>query len=296
MAEDVAAGSAARAAAERPAAERPAQSRAERARSSAYYTRFSFAFMVLIMVAVGAVGGLVIVLLHPGGARGPAWSKFKPTGSTIAIERQIATQVSSEYKASTATGLVTVFPGLLQQTSFIQTDTGPASVETPVSSVAVQPDASTGKHEAGDFTFFSPGSTVAYEMCGFGSSQKNCAISSLTGANPTPLLHREALELALYTLKYVPNTDAVITYLPPPAGQQATANALFFSRKDVKRNLEDPLARTLSPGQMVLGTRVPDAARVGGLTRSHVYKPDFQTLPGDGSAILVLTPAIAAAG
>jgi hypothetical protein len=296
VAEDVAA-TAPLPAVERPASEGPAPSRAERARSSAYYSRFSLAFMLLIMLGVGAVGALVLVLRHPDAARGPAWSKFKPTGSTIAMERQIATKVSSEYKASTASGLVSVFPGLLQQTSFIQTDSGPTSVETPVSSVAVRPDVSTGQHEEGDFTFFSPGSTIAYEMCAFGSTQQNCGIATLPGANPAALLHREALELALYTLKYVPGTDAVITYLPPPANTQgATANAVFFGRKDVKRNLKDPLARTLKPQQVLLGTGVPDAGRIGALTKSHVYTPDYQTLPGDGSAILVLTPAITAAG
>jgi len=289
VAEDVAAGPSAR-----PAAEPPVASRAERAHASAYYLRFSLAHTLLIMLGVGAVAALVLVLLHPHGARSPAWSKFVPTGSPIAMERQIATQVSSEYRASTVSRLVTVFPGPLEATRFLQTDSGPKSVQVAISSVAVEPDVSTGKHEEGDFTFFDPGSTVAYEMCGLGASQQNCGLAPAAGANPERLLHREALELALYTLKYVPGTNAVVAYLPPSAASQAAAKAVLIARKDVRPNLALPLTRTLTPQQVFLGAAMPDAAHVDELTRSRVYTSDYQTLPGDGTAVLVLTPAISA--
>ncbi len=288
MAEDVVASAA------RPAAERPTQSRTERAHASAYYSRFSLAYMLLIMLAVGGVGGLVLVLLRPDVVRAPAWSKFVPTGSPIAMERQIATQVSSEYKQSPASRLVTVFPGPLEAPRVIQTDSGPTSVQVTISSIAVEPDVSTGKHEAGDFTFFDPGSTVGYAMCGFGGSQQNCGVAPTTGGSPAKLLHREALELALYTLKYVPGTNAVITYLPPPANPQVAATAVLIARKDVKPNLERPLKRTLTPQRVFLGAPVPDATQVEELTRSRVFTSDYQTLPSDGTAVLVLTQAITA--
>jgi hypothetical protein len=288
VAEDVAAGSSAR-----PAAERPAPSRAERAHASAYYSRFSLAYALLIMVAVVAVGALVLVLVRPHGSRAPKWSKFVPTGSTLAKERQIATQVSAEYRASTARSLVNIFPGPLEATRFVQGASGPTSVEVPISLIAVQPDLSTGKHEEGDFTFFHPESTVAYEMCGFGNSQQNCGVASLTQENPAPLLHREALELSLYTLKYLPDTQAVVTYLPPPSNPQAAATAVLIARKDVKGNLGRPLTRTLKPQQVFLGANVPDGAQVDALTASHVYTSDYQTLPGDGTSVLVLTPTFA---
>ncbi len=289
MADDVAAGSA-----PRPVADRPVPSRAERARSSAYYTRFSFAYMLLIMLAVGGVGALVLVLLRPDVVRKPSWSKFVPTGSPVAMERQIATQVSSEYKASTSSKLVTVFPTPLQSTQFIQTDSGPVSVQVRVSSIAVRPNLTTGRQEASDYTFFDPDSTVAYELCGLGDSQQNCSVGSTSGPSPGKLLHREALELALYTLKYVPGTDAVLTYLPPPANPQAAPSAVLVARKDVKANLDRPLTRTLTPAKAFLGGGVPDATRVAELTRSRIYTADYQTLPGDNTEVLVLTPAITA--
>ena len=285
MAEDVAAGSSAR-----PAAEHPAPSGAERKHVSAYYTRFSLAYMLLIMLAVGGVGALVLILARPDAKRAPAWSTFKPTGEALQIERQIATQVSSEYKASTTDGLVSVFPGPLSTTRYIQTGSGQTSVQVPITLIAVQPDVSTGQHTASDYTFFQPGSTVAYETCGFGDTQQNCGVVTATG-NPTALLHREALELALYTLKYVPGVNAVITYLPPPANPQNPAQAVLISRNDVKPNLRLPLRRTLKPQEAILGGGVPNANHVAELTASRVYTSDYQTLPGDGTAALVLSPA-----
>ncbi|HEU5214862.1 MAG TPA: hypothetical protein VFU30_04910 [Gaiellaceae bacterium] len=289
MAEDVAAGSPAPKAAERPAA-----SRAERERSSAYYTRFSLAYTLLAMLAVLAVGALVLILLRPSGARGPAWSSFKPSGSASEIERQIATRVGSEYRASTTQKLVSVFPGGgLATTRFVQTGSGQTSVRVPISLIAVQRDVSTGKHDVGDYTFFQPGSTVTYEMCGFGDTQQNCGVASQVGTNPTALLHREALELSLYTLKYLPNVRAVITYLPPPANPQAAAKAVLFARADVQPNLRLPLARTVKPQQVLLGVGVPNANHVAELSASHVFTSNYQTLPADGSAALVLTPTSA---
>jgi hypothetical protein len=285
VAEDLAAGPSTRA-----AAERPAPKGEERANTPAYYTRFSLAYMLLIMLAVGGVGALVVILARPDAKQAPAWSKFKPTGTALQIQRQIATQVSSEYKASTTDGLVSVFPGPLSTTRYIQTGSGQTSVQVPITLIAVQPDVSTGKHVASDYTFFQPGSTVAYEMCGFGDTQQNCGVATTTG-NPTALLHREALELALYTLKYLPDVNAVLTYLPPPANPQTPSTALLLARKDVKANLRLPLKRTLEPQETILGGGVPNANHVAELTAERVFTSDYQTLPGDGTAALVLSPA-----
>jgi hypothetical protein len=250
--------------------------------------RFSLAHALLILLGIGAVGALIVILIRPEAASGPPWSTFKPTGTSGEIERQIATQVSSEYKASTTQRLVSVFPGPLSTTRFLQSGSGQTSVQVPVSLIAVQPVTSTGKHEATDYTFFNPSSTVAYEMCGFGDTQQSCGVAALS--NPASLLHREALELALYTLKYVPGTNAVLTYLPPPANQQAAATAVLLSRKDLMANLHLPLVRTLKPQQALLGAGVPNANHVAELTAARVYSSNYQTLPGDGTAALVLSP------
>jgi hypothetical protein len=290
VADDVVAG---RAAGPAPAVERAPATRAERAHASAYYTRFSLAYAILFMLAIGSIGALVLILVHLHTAKPQRWSTFVPTGSALAMKLQIATQVSSEYKQSTASRLVTVFPSALDAPQLVQSSSGQQqAVQIPISLIALRPDSSTGRHEQGDFTFYHPERTVAYSMCGFVDSQQNCGVANISGADPAELLHREALELALYTLKYVPNTDAVVTFLPPPANPSAPATAVFLSRKDLATNLHLPLVRTLRPQKILIGGGVPDGGHVAGLTRARIYTADYQTLPGNGTAALELTPQI----
>jgi hypothetical protein len=269
--------------------------RAERAETTGYHFRFSMVYALLAAVAAASVVVLVVVLTRPDAAKAQKWSTFEPTGSPIAKVRQIATQVSSEYKLPTGRKLLTVVASPLQTTRFLQSASGQqVSVEVPISSVAVEADASTGKHEEGDFTAFDGGSTVAYQMCGFGSTLQNCGIVSEVTANRGQLLRREALELSLYTLKYVPGTNAVLTYLPSPAGAQTPDTAVFVVRKDVARILDQPLTRTLTLAKQFLGGTPDQGAQVDKLTLPRLYTYDYQTLPGDGTAILVLTAAITA--
>lgn len=272
----------------------PEPGRAERARTSGYHFRFSMVYALLAAVAAGSIAALVVVVTRPDAVKAQNWSKFEPTGSPIARTRQIATQVSGEYKLEPGHKLAAVVPSPLQTTRFLQGDSGPVSVEVPISTLAVQPDVSTGKHEAGDFKLYNASTTVAYQMCGFGTTAQNCAISGTATNARGQLLRREALELSLYTLKYVPGTNAVLTYLPPRADQAAPPTSVLVARSDVKEILDRPLTRTLTPKDIVLGDKPADFTAVDKLTLPHLYTYDYQTLPGDGTAILVLTAAIKA--
>ena len=272
-----------------------APARGERARSSGYHFRFSLVYALLAAVAAGSVAALVVVLTRPDAVSAPQWSKFEPTGSSIARTRQIATRVSAEYKLEAGHKLAAVVPSPLQTTRFLQGDSGPVSVEVPISTLAVQPDVSTGRHEEGDYKLFNAATTVAYQMCGFGTTAQNCAITGTATNARGQLLRREALELSLYTLKYVPGTNAVLTYLPPRADQAAPPTSVLVARSDVKEILDRPLSRTLTPGSIVLGDKPADFTAVDQLTLPRLYTYDYQTLPGDGTAILVLTAAIKAA-
>jgi hypothetical protein len=269
--------------------------RAEQARDTGYHFRFSLIYALLAAVAVGSVAALVVVVTRPGAAKAQSWSKFEPTGSAIARARQIATHVSGEYKLQAGRKLASVVPSPLQTTRFLQGDSGTVSVEVPISTLAVQPDVSTGKHEEGDYVIYNAATTIAYQMCGFGTTAQNCAITGTATNARGQLLRREALELSLYTLKYVPGTNAVLTYLPPRADQATQPTSLLVARKDVTDILDHPLTRTLTPKQVVLGDQSADFAAVDQVTLSRLYTYDYQTLPGDGTAILVLTAAIKAA-
>jgi hypothetical protein len=274
-----------------PAVPRVAE-RSERARDSGYHLRFSLVYALLAAVAAGSIAALVVVATRPDAAKSENWSRFEPSGSPISRTRQIATRVSNEYTLQGGQKLATVVPSPLQTTRFLQGDSGPVSVEVPISTLAAQPDVSTGKHEEGDFKLYNASTTVAYQMCGFGSTAQNCAISGKATNARGQLLRREALELSLYTLKYVPNTNAVLTYLPPRADQAAPPTSVLVARNDVKELLDRPLARTLKPKSISLGDKPGDFAEVDRVTLPHLFTYDYQTLPGDGTAILVLTAAI----
>jgi len=282
-------------AAAKPAAVLPRPDRSERARDTGYHFRFSIVYALLAAVAAGSIAALVVVLTRPDAAKAQNWSKFAPTGSAIARTRQIATQVSGEYKLQAGHKLAAVVPSPLQTTRFLQGDSGPVSVEVPISTLAVQPDVSTGKHEEGDYKLYNAATTVAYQMCGFGTTAQNCAISGTATNARGQLLRREALELSLYTLKYVPGTNAVLTYLPPRADQAAPPTSVLVARSDVKAMLDEPLTRTLTPKSIVLGDKPADFAAVDKLNLPRLYTYDYPTHPGDGTAILVLTAAIKAA-
>jgi hypothetical protein len=269
--------------------------RSDRARNSGYHFRFSLVYALLAAIAAASIAALVVVLVRPDAAKTQNWSKFEPTGSAIARTRQIATRVSGEYQLQAGHKLAAVVPSPLQTTRFLQGDTGPVSVEVPISTLAVQPDVSTGKHEEGDYKLFNASTTVAYQMCGFGTTSQNCAITGKATTARGQLLRREALELSLYTLKYVPGTNAVLTYLPPRADQAAPPTSVLVARSDVKALLGKPLTDTLKPKSIVLGDKPADFTAVDRITLPRLYTYDYQTLPGDGTAILVLTAAIKAA-
>ena len=93
------------------------------------------------------------------------------------------------------------------------------------------------------------GNSVMYQLCGLGPK---CSIAEGQPSEARArLLRREALELALYTFKYVDDIDTVITLLPPNLGDPSTeeddtSTALFLEKKDFSRQLQAPLDRTLT--------------------------------------------------
>ena len=127
--------------------------------------------------------------------------------------------------------------------------------------------------------------TVAYEMCGLG---EHCSIS--TGQPSTDrdrLLRREALEIALYTFKYVGSTDAVVVFMPPPAGA-TTSWALLFKKQNYGGELGHPITKTLTepaPNPATLATS-PERDLVEQLTGNARYSYKIQDV--NGAPVLVL--------
>jgi hypothetical protein len=260
--------------------------REERARRTGYRRRFGLIYMALGLVTAVGVGALIMLLARPEAGPAPIWSVWKPSGSDTARVRQIADHVSTRYRFPEGDQLVAAIAGP-------PTVTAGADPENPipVRAIAVRPDTSTGKAEEDDIKIIDASKSMQYVLCGLGES---CAIAH---GDPSEarhmLLRRQALELALYTFKYVDGVDSVTVFLPPPPGQDAQASAVFLQRGDVKSQLSKPLSKTLAPGAPSVG-QIPanELQSLNGITGSNLYNYQY-TQAQDLSAVLVLDPIIA---
>jgi hypothetical protein len=208
------------------------------AKHSQYAPRFHFLTGALVAIGLAALVGVVAFVVAPSGGGNdggsPNWSTWKPTADGTSGAQQIADRIGSEYKLPDGHQIVNV--GV----------TGLEIQGVPLA-VAVRESPAQG----GNIKVFDD-SGIIYHLCGLGPS---CAIA--TGKASTTrglLLRREALELALYSFRYLGDVHQVVVFMPPAKGQTPT-QALFFREGDVARELDRPLTASLSP-------RVPSVATV----------------------------------
>ena len=163
--------------------------------------KFLIATVALSVVAIAAIAISLSVLLSPSShTTEAAWSAWSPPDSGLAGERDIANEISPLYRASPASQLVLA-------TVHNLSDTGTST------QLALR-DPTSGSLSA------ISGTSAVYTMCGLGPS---CSISTGTPSQARLLLlRREALELALYTFKYINGVDNVVAILPPGTSQQTS--------------------------------------------------------------------------
>jgi hypothetical protein len=260
------------------------ESRADRARRLAYRSRFAAFYVLLAIVAGAGVGALLVLVGRGSPAPAPAWSAFEPTGSVERRSAQIADHVGDQYRLPSGKALVAI------TYSGPPTVTGPDGSSFRVPAIAVRPDTTAGRAEADDIDTLNAANTVMYTLCGLGNA---CSIPE---GKPTvargQLLRREALELALYSFRYLDGISSTLVLLPPRADGKA-ATAVFIERRDVRGELERPLDQTLTaPLTPGVGEIQPDEQRViDRTTRSRVYEYGYLQSQ-DGSPVMVLTPAL----
>ena len=256
----------------------PDETIAQAAASNGLGQRFAFIYGILGSVVVAAIVGLVIVVRQPGPPKAQPWSTWRPGhGSASAVTQQIADHVASRYRISASGGqLVTIIPGapeLTQGTKIADVSTIGIRV-SPSSSIFSRIVPTTG--------------AIEEQLCGLGT------VCSIPSGKSTPgrerLLRREALEVALYTFKYVPSVSAVIAYLPPAAGQTPTT-VLYLEKANLRQQLSEPLSKTLPLGTPPLPT-TPDpkeSAAIDRLTLPVEYRFGYESIGKDTEA-LILTP------
>lgn len=255
-------------------------------RQGTYRRRFMMMFVALALVAGIGVGALIVLLTRPDAGPAPVWSVWEPTGSETARVRQIADHVSTRYRFPEGDQLVAAIAGPPTVTAG-----GDPANPIPVRAIAVRPDTSTGKAEEDDIEIVDASKSMQYVLCGLGES---CSIAHGEASEARHmLLRRQALELALYTFKYVDGIESVAIFLPPPPGPDAQASAVFLKRGDVKSLLSRPLSKTLAPGAPSIG-QIPasELQSLNGVTGSKLYRYTY-TQAQDLSAVLVLEPVVA---
>jgi hypothetical protein len=251
------------------------------AHKHAYRLRFALVYAGLAAVLLVGIGVFAFVVERGPGAAGPSWSSWKPEhGSRLEMAGQISSHVAPLYRLA---------KGGAQLVAVQATDT-PEVQNVPVEDVALKAS------QSQDYKVVPTKNSITYTLCGLGA---RCKIASGTPSQARArLLRREALELALYTFKYVDGVQSVIVHIPPPP-EPNTNWALFFQESEFKSELAHPLGRTLPSARS--GTRLVPASVVGNadqrtierLTRQRWFTSQYQQLP-DGNAILVLDPVIAA--
>ena len=153
------------------------------------------------------------------------------------------------------------------------------------------------------------GNTIAYNLCGVGSN--NCTIGiGKPSALRLLLLKREALELALYTFKYISGTQNVVAILPPgttttssctgicstPHAKTTTKRvdiALLFLHDELAPFLSQPVTATLpnqyppSVPQLPLWSQTTEAGLVEQVTARGLFSEQLVQAQ-DGSSLIEL--------
>ena len=233
---------------------------------TSYVRRFGLVYVGLAVVA-GAAVGATIVLAGRGDTRSP-WSGWRPSAPAELRTKEIAAHVETAYRLENGTPLVSVVTG--------------DPFESVVTQVATPP---VGAGIGDQTTFYDASRTRMFVLCGAG---KNCSLPGAATAERAELLRREALELALYTFKYV-DAESVVEFLPGRAKARPEF-AFFFRRHELDRFLSEPLNATLTrkpPPLLPADVDPGEARRVDQLTLTHMFR--FQLQPSQaGGGLLVL--------
>jgi hypothetical protein len=271
-----------------PPADIPAQTepplvrtRSDRARQTSYRLRFAVIYIGLAVVVGAGLGAFVVLATEPAPPEAAAWSSWEPTGSDLARVRQIADRIPKAYRVPTGEQLTVSQASPLA----VPTETG----DVPVQSIFVRPDTSRGLAEENDIDRYDAANAVSFGLCGL-DTDAQCSLPEKTAAEQQVLLRRQALELSLYTFKYVDDIDSVLVFLPPtPKGD--IPGTVFLRRADVADELRRPLSKLL-PARTPESLDDVELGNILRLTQPRTYGFEFQAA-SDGRPILVLTPPAA---
>jgi hypothetical protein len=168
-----------------------------------HVARFQFLKGGLIAIGLACLAGIVAIAVNGGGGSSdtsPAWSPWRPEASGVSPLIQIANHVGPLYHRAGGAQLAIATGGPLALSGL-----GLNGGELPLQLVM---------HSTASLSNYVGigGQSVGYRLCGLGS---NCSIKGTPSAERWLLVKREALELALYTFRYLSGVDNVVVFTPP---------------------------------------------------------------------------------
>ena len=268
----------------------PVSPRAAHPARPAHARKFRYALVALAVVCLAALGA---ALALSTGRRAHViagdWSSWSPADSGLSGAQEIADYLAPYYRATPADQLAVVTAVNLKNPA------NPLQVVVPTSG------------SSGSLVPLPPSNTILYNLCGTGSV--DCSIGAGTPSSARLLLlRREALELALYTFKYISGTQTVVAVLPPGRTVQGCVGicakpqiktttrsidlALAFDRAELNPWLNRPLRQTLPedlPPTVSQMASAPEAELVSVLTAHGLFSERVEQAQ-DGSSVVVLNP------
>jgi hypothetical protein len=240
-----------------------------------FRSRFGFVFGVLAGIALCVAGGTALLLgaqEESGPKLAENWSSWEPdTSRMVDGAEDIAGHVGLEYKLDSGDQLVSIRSSSLE-------------LQGEEIGVAVRPVGGSLQYMEGD--------GLLYILNGLGP---NGTIPTGTASKKRGrLLLREALELALYSFRYLEDVTMVAVLLPqsPEAtGQERQTRAVFYRPGDLLPQLQVPLTNTLSPKTPTPATMTPtEAKRVDDLTLRNLFLASIQPLEAEQNYLVLVEP------
>jgi hypothetical protein len=245
-------------------------------------------FMIGYMVIVLMVGAALVTLAFMSRDSSDSATTAAVGGVPVKEDgfqraREIATEVARQYRGANGEQIVAV-------------TAQPGEVSgLPLQYIALRHGRNQPLTE-GDVSVVEPGETALYSFCGLAGEQ-NCALPGEATPERLMLLRREAVELSLYTFKFLPEIQTVVSLLPPVArgeGQPPQTFAIYFQRRHLENALSEPITKTLperppfAEGDIAQG----EAEMINRLTETRLFTSSFEQLPTQG-VILNLSPPTA---
>ncbi|HEX5617240.1 MAG TPA: hypothetical protein VFX51_02400 [Solirubrobacteraceae bacterium] len=224
---------------------------------SPFRTRFGFVWGVLAGVAVCAVALAGVLVATAKDDSGPPlardWSDWQPsTSRMLAGAQEIAQRMSRQYQLDSGQPITLV-------------DSGPPQFKSVPAGVAVLP--SGGQVEVLE------GPALLYSINLVDEEDK-----SADKRTRDHLLKREALELALYSFRYLDDVTMVAVALPT---EGKVSRAVFYRPGDLLPELQVPLAKTLAPTPpRPKKLSKADVARIDSLVPRHLFESSIRPLDG----------------